>query len=817
MESMVGIESGVGLEGVGEKRPLLEDGEVLKEAKRIKGGGDLVVNVKKVAEMVLVLAAMGKMRGGSGTTEAEKDLMKEARERLVKVCEGFSPKDVFPRDAFGGVIEDMGLNKLKEQRLGFRPPKLSIAEKLLISKRKMEKSEKISLPSTPHSSQSQQVNSHAGAESYGTPRSVQMPQSDKPVHMAISSGNFKSSSPLGHGTPSNSTSSTYQLSTSEIRPGVSSTLPSSHLGSTALPRVDRPLARLDGRLNGSLCPSQVQVNYTANSSVRTPTWSVQPQSGSSATICLDTKVPVNLSVKDGGVDGKSGLTPQATPRPVVTQKITGPPRVLPTLQGTNSVQTPSLGNTHAEISKIIQKLLQSQDLKCPPWKPPSRDYMNKALTCQMCMSALVEIDSLLVCDACEKGFHLKCLQTTNQNKVPRGEWHCGKCLSLSNGKPIPPKYGRVMRNINAPKVPLNAAAVTSTSTKKVEASDEKIGQPKVMVNVNTSIQNVTNDITETNYSYQVSGIKAEDAKGVQGNGIISSEAKVDDKFSETCPNDVLKTSNAACVTPVNSSAETSCDGKMIEFISDPPEKSVAVPTLSDNSRTPADAQDSNLMSASDEVSSPYQFLENHMVSRDSTESHGKETSNNNLNQLKDEVLRENRSETTACTGVTEHNISAPDGLRAVYWGGDIMKVVDKKSYYQSCYINGHMYKVQEYVLIRFDNDRLIPSKLQAMWEDNNTRAKWVTVHRCYFPGDLPEAVGRPCGLESSEVCVSNRDSTLMAGLIQSPCEVLPPRKFAEESERRTHLRPQPNRRLPPLYLCKWIYDESKGLFRDISC
>lgn len=41
--------------------------------------------------------------------------------------------------------------------------------------------------------------------------------------------------------------------------------------------------------------------------------------------------------------------------------------------------------------------------------------------------------------------------------------------------------------------------------------------------------------------------------------------------------------------------------------------------------------------------------------------------------------------------------------------------------------------------------------LQAMWEDNNTRAKWVTVHRCYFPGDLPEAVGRPCGLESSEV------------------------------------------------------------------
>lgn len=87
--------------------------------------------------MVLVLDAMGKMRGGKGPTEPEKELMTEARDTLVKVCQGFVPKDVFPRDAFGGLIEDLGLNKLKDQRLGFRPPKISIADKLLISKRKV--------------------------------------------------------------------------------------------------------------------------------------------------------------------------------------------------------------------------------------------------------------------------------------------------------------------------------------------------------------------------------------------------------------------------------------------------------------------------------------------------------------------------------------------------------------------------------------------------------------------------------------------------------------------------------------------------------
>ncbi|KAL0443325.1 UNVERIFIED_CONTAM: hypothetical protein Slati_2055200 [Sesamum latifolium] len=128
-------------EVVGEKRPAEEDdGDAVREAaphKRVRGGKrSLVGDVKKVAEMVLVLAAMGKMRGGKGPTDAEKELMAEARNRLAKVCEGFAPKDVFPRDAFGGVIEDLGLNKLKEQRLGFRPPKMSIAEKLLVSKRK---------------------------------------------------------------------------------------------------------------------------------------------------------------------------------------------------------------------------------------------------------------------------------------------------------------------------------------------------------------------------------------------------------------------------------------------------------------------------------------------------------------------------------------------------------------------------------------------------------------------------------------------------------------------------------------------------------
>lgn len=136
MDSAVEIQPEVGSDGVGEKRLADDDVELLEPAPK-KARGEVIGNTKKVAEMVLVLAALGKMRGGRVPTAAEREMMAEAREGLAQVCQSFAPKDVFPRDAFGAVMEDLGLNKLKDQRLGFRPPKVSIAEKLLIAKEKV--------------------------------------------------------------------------------------------------------------------------------------------------------------------------------------------------------------------------------------------------------------------------------------------------------------------------------------------------------------------------------------------------------------------------------------------------------------------------------------------------------------------------------------------------------------------------------------------------------------------------------------------------------------------------------------------------------
>lgn len=124
----------VNLESVEEKR----DEETVEESPVKKKKPRFDEEVNRVAEIVLVLSALRKIRGGKPPTELEIDLMVEAKSKLVDMCQEFTPKDIIGVDAIGAVIEDLGFNgKLKDQRLGFRAPKLTISEKLSLGKRKV--------------------------------------------------------------------------------------------------------------------------------------------------------------------------------------------------------------------------------------------------------------------------------------------------------------------------------------------------------------------------------------------------------------------------------------------------------------------------------------------------------------------------------------------------------------------------------------------------------------------------------------------------------------------------------------------------------
>lgn len=847
----------------GSKR-LSENGELeVRSVKKAKSGGELGHGIKKVAEIVLVLATMGKIRGGEIPSVVEMEMMEDAKAKLVEVSEQFAPKDVFPTHAFGSIIEDLGLDCSRGHKLGFQPPMISIGQKLNLTKQKMENSEKYAPQSPKFMSQTAESNICSSVESHSGVRTF---SAEKPSPVPSSLG-FQPSGPVSTAI---STSLPYQLPTSEVRPPVSSGLPSSDIGkhasALALPRAERPYFSLNGKSSGISYTSQVQANSSGDNT-KTPTWTVQSQASPSAKTVSDNNASFSASLK-GGAPGMSKTTsPANISRPFITQTTSVNPlgvhqRIQ---QGVRFVQSPSPGNSHDEIGKIVQKLLQRQVPKYPVWTPPSRDYMNKALPCQICKLIISEVDNVLVCDACEKGYHLNCLQMLNPKSLPKAEWQCGKCFSLGGGKPLPPKYGRVTRNSTVLKVSSHATAVHLSVDKNVGIIDVKDKLERTTTNMNSGIQNTPTGALDKSNHFSASA-QVGDRRIMQGNGSTSAEGKYAEEHpSRYSSNNLMKTPEVPICTSnhfatdvempdvkvMQRNGSLSSNGKkdkyhpsepvannlvvslgassvthdhlkverLIEEKLDPncnsqhSAKSVTVGRTFDYSQTPGhNKNDQTDLTNRSEIPSK-QCPETNIKVSELVKSCGEDFLEH---KMRDDANKDNNGvsgnhvETTGtCMGPEEHSEPLPDSLHDVDWIGEIIQAVDEKTYYQSCSMSGVLYKVQDHALFRSNNNILTPFKLQSMWEDGKTRSKWFVASRCYFPADLPEAVGRPCSPEINEVYESNHDTILSAGSIEGPCEVLPPRTFIEETKRRTRLG-------SPLYICKWFYDEKKGLFRAVT-
>ncbi|CAE5967940.1 unnamed protein product [Arabidopsis arenosa] len=383
--------------------------------------------LNRVAEIVLVLSALGRMRGGETPTALELDLMFEARSKLAGMCQEFYPKDIVRKDDVRAVIDDLGLDgKPKDQRLGFRAPKLPISERLSLGKRKMEEAEK-----------------------YPTSTTVSKGYALSQPNGSAASPGLVNKASMAHPWPS-----------SEVATANTS---GSHF------KLERPQMILNGASQGTPISS---TNYYAEP------WSAQLPSTISFSTAPDKKVPIQSSVR--------AADPSFRPFRQGTFAGTNQP-----MQGHYS-QTSSFGNNHSEIAKIIHKFLQPRVKQYPLWNPPSREYMSRAMPCQMCDVTINEMDTLLICDACEKAYHLKCLQGNNMKGVPKSEWHCSRCVQAFNGKPFPPTYGRATRAVptTTAKMPFRAVGVLSSSAKKIGSMDIKGNQQKPIVTTFSRVQNI---------------------------------------------------------------------------------------------------------------------------------------------------------------------------------------------------------------------------------------------------------------------------------------------------------------------------------------
>ncbi|CAN8321431.1 unnamed protein product [Cochlearia groenlandica] len=270
--------------------------------------------------------------------------------------------------------------------------------------------------------------------------------------------------------PASSVSMSHQWHNSEVKASTSSVNASgSHFcrdasGIITPSRVERPQFKSDMHTGASQGPAVPAGNYFGN----TTSWSAQPHSNP-ATISFGT--PSDSKVH---VQSSSRITDPSF-RPFMSHT---PPGTFQAPKGVAYGQTssPSGNNNHAEIAKIVHKVLQPPAKQNLLWNPPSREYMNKATPCHMCRGAINEVDTLLICDACEKGYHLKCLQTNNMKGVPKSEWHCPRCVQLYNGKSFPPKYGRVMRSGTTEKMSSSTSEVQSPAENKVGRINLKVNQ-----------------------------------------------------------------------------------------------------------------------------------------------------------------------------------------------------------------------------------------------------------------------------------------------------------------------------------------------------
>ncbi|KAK2422027.1 RING/FYVE/PHD zinc finger superfamily protein [Trifolium repens] len=788
------------------------------------------MELKLAAEIVLVLSTMATIRGGKKPSDVEVELMREARSKLAVLCLRIAPKDIVAGEAIGSVIQDIGLNvKGEDQRLGFRTtPKMSIAERYSFAKTKMEESKKFSAPSTTYTSQPLQTNTSGMVDNRVPNNAVRMFASDKSNHTAISSTASMVSIPP-HLTVGSSAALQYQSTSNEVRPPiVSGVMPNNHIGrnpsSVALPRVENPQFKVTGGLSGAPYVLQVQANSVANQSLaNAPTWSIQTQPVSLARNVSENKAPpAHNSVKGEGTAGATTISragPQVTTtqsiRPFITQM--GPGNMSSMhqpLQGGNMVQPPMIPS-HSDIAKVVQKLLLPKVPDHPTWTPPSRDYMSKTFTCQTCELPVNEVDSVLMCDACEKGFHLKCLQPAVIRGIHnRVDWHCMRCLSLSGGKPLPPKYVRVMRSsITSPSFPSNTAGIQSSSEKKAESLDSK-GSPQMFTSNGNSVPTVCSANHNTEPSFDSN---TPDMRDIQGSNFSSSIETIDEKPDPSiCMKSAVCSANTGLqgesyAEQIDSKALTSKDTSESETL-----PKLSEPAKCENLQPAQNSQAGITVSHDNAEISSDRHVSSSLTISNQKESHGGENITSDINHNDLDVPQPNSVGVSGTnTEGIQHSALSSDSSHAVEWIGDVVQLLDEKKYYQSCCIDGVTYRLQGHAFFTSHHGKLTPSKLQSLWEDSKTGVKWVKATKCYFPDDLPGNIGHPCISEVNEVYESNSDRIEMASSIRGPCVVLPYDKFKQENDRRCQFGIEASASVQPIFLCRWFYDEIKKSFQPV--
>ncbi|KAM3209539.1 hypothetical protein ACQJBY_063925 [Aegilops geniculata] len=737
----------------------------------------------------MVLAAAGEARGGRAPTAAERALVVEARGRLAASVAAVEvrPKELYPREAVRALVEDLGLGRARDPAaMGYRPRRASIAERILLTKRKMEQVKEslvcptTNVPQTTPSSATAIFQDGASKSAAGWNLSA--------------AGSFPASTPV-----TMSSSILKQSRPNETPAGVSSSK-SATIGQT-----------------------NKSAHFTATRSSQSTVQSFS--AGKSREKKAPSAQPVNRNI-------------------VIGDHV--PPGAAAFVQ-----QEPSFSN-HNAIAKNVQLVLH-QPTNHPSWTVPSTEYMHARVDCQICKTFITDVESLLVCDACERGVHLKCLQQDGNEDLSIADWYCPTCVAYSKGKPLPPKYGKVTRTVVASKargVTLQRASenpCTKDDSEKVAGNGSFIKQNSSEPgrSVRNSDMSALDTVSskaqlDTASEFQKENTKHTDTLSKQKEGHGPPSRSLVTKTMESSSQ--IESSGASTYSAAgNLSEQSHKQSETIELlpcaVNSVNDSTLQTTAISDGGNSNHSFIDSSemcgiegnsdqLLNKDEQTTSssraPADQTHHEYVATDigigypqgdeTTEVHAMSehknvylvTSNRDL-CAKHEVMGDPRSEA----------VGHGSGLGDVDWVGDALKVVGNLTYYNSCIVDGITYNLHDHILISSKHGKSAPSKLQSLWEEHDSHSKLAMVNTYFFASDIPESVNKPCSAEENEVYASNNQRTVMVSSICGPCDVLHVDKFREETDRRNQV-VSSDSKLHPIFFGRWKYDECTGSFVSVD-
>ncbi|OAE33108.1 hypothetical protein AXG93_862s1000 [Marchantia polymorpha subsp. ruderalis] len=447
--------------------------------------------------------------------------------------------------------------------------------------------------------------------------------------------------------------------------------------------------------------------------------------------------------------------------------------------------------THKQLCLAVQQFIQEQMPHAPQTLQALQpNYINTPIPCQLCKLVAKDTATVVVCDSCDKLFHVKCLQPNNHIKgVLKGDWNCPECLS--GGRAYREKYGLYRRGsvngvklwaphdesedndeviINGSSSPLLEAGASSSGKQNGLSSSLKM-QGKLTVEVETGGHTMKDDRSVGNYG--------------------GSPQLIVHLVNEPSPRTIEPVRNSSSsIGGLDNMSGSLASGSQLKLTS-----------------RPGPADNKPMLEDSEEAG----------VSRQKSKEKNGDADEKVGQILSTQGGSSEQGSGDISTSLAGKQVEIPILME---WVGESTRTTEGKTYYKSCRVGGLTYHLSDCALFRPETPDVPPyiARLQVLWEDLSTSHKWVRVSWCYYPTDIPLAMGRPGRAEPDEVYESNHCDNNLVGSIQGPCFVLPPKKYRMELERRKELQKRGGSRdaHPPVFLSRWLYDAPKGIFKPVT-